>query len=154
MSFKNKILDEINADKEREKRAWINNEKTKEEDIERIVEKLIEEVKRSFEFNKNKPEKEFEINWLGMKVYTGCNFISGELHVSVKPKSSHYNKIDFVWNDLSKQYYSDIIYADEEDAKIIRKKLRKWFRKNGIEIGSFKKGVFGGFTYKLKIYID
>lgn len=152
MNFRDKIIEEINANKEYENQRRLDGEKQKNEDINRIIEKLIDRAKMSF--NKDKPEKDYKPNWLGIKVYTGHNFLSGGIKLWTKPKSTNYNKIDFVKDSYFNYYHTDSIYADEEDVRIIRQRLNEWFRENEIEIASYKSLENGGFEYRLKIYID
>lgn len=152
MNFRDKIIEEINANKEYENQRKIDGEKQKTEDINRIIEKLIDRAKMSF--NKDKPEEDYKPNWLGIKVYTGHHFLSGGIKIWTKPKGTNYNKIDFVKDNYFNYYHTDSIYADEEDVRIIRQRLNEWFRENEIEIDSYKSLENGGFEYRLKIYID
>lgn len=156
MSFRDEIIDEINTAKENEKRRILNNEKQKKENINRVVVQLIDIVKESFK--KAEPEKEFKTNWLGMKIFTGYDVLIGWLEIrEVIPKCKNYNEVMYRKQERGFEtdtWYYNVIYADEEDVKIIRKKLRKWFRENDIEIDSFRKKENGGFSYRLKIYID
>lgn len=156
MSFKDEIINEINTEKENEKRRILNNERQKKDDINRVVNQLIDIVKESFK--KAKYEKEFRINWLGMKIFTGHEVLFGYLEIrEVRPKCKNHNKVMYHKQETGYEtdtWYYDVIYADEEDVKIIRKKICKWFQENDIEIDQFRKQKDGGFSYRLKIYID